>query len=270
MRVNDERFYMHLLYSNNDYPILSERDEKRIGKKLLHNKPGSMEYKNAKEKLIMHNLKLVPYFINHSTNYKLPYSELCAAGNYGLVQAANHYDCTKGKFSTYAGYWIRQSINRCAKNYFSVVEVPDNVTDKLIKLSNLDENGLSDDIIKEELSCNESELDSFRKLAYNRYGLSLDSAFDEIEDDSDFHNIISVPQTEFENELIWKSSIDSALNDLTPRNAYIIRRLFGIDNVDRATLEELANELGVSTEAIRKSKNRSLKKIKTKLYSCFI
>ncbi len=248
--------------------LLKRSEEQQLGKDILEG--DEKEALKAKKKLIQANLRLVVSIAKKYTGQGVLFMDLVQEGSLGLIKAANRFDYSKGfKFSTYATWWIRQTIVRAIANNSKVIRVPVHMTDKikLVKKA-IFELGYtlgrepSVEEISEKIKIPVKQIE----IALNTIKLepvSLDTPIAEnlcLEDYISDDNYIS-PENCTQNTML-KMYINKILKELTQKERRIIISRFGIDGTKPKTLEELGREMGFSKERIRQIEGIALKKLR--------
>lgn len=225
----------------------------------------------AREKMITSNLRLVikvahPYAFQTS----LPFDDLVQEGILGLMRAVEKFDHTKGfKFSTYAFWWIRQSIGRAMADKGDVIRLPVHVQEKVFRLRKAilvlrRFNGDRNPRVKElanELHWPPEQIQFL--LDVSRVVTSLDAAIndedltllDVVADDDPGPADLAIAEEERERIL-------EVLGSLTPQQRDVIVKRFGLDRVNERTLEEIGQVYGVTRERIRQIETKALKKLR--------
>ncbi len=227
--------------------------------------------KQALNKLVRSNLKFVVYIAREYEERGLPLDELISEGNLGLMEAANRFDPERGyKFISYAVWWIRQSILRALAKYSRLVRVPINRTWVLQKMTNI-VNDLEQDLgrtpvleeVAKELNIPVEELSE--NLSYLKHEVFLEDSTRPFEDSLSLIDKISseefsAPSSRLIEESM-KIDIRLALDSLTPTEAEVLRKYFGLDRERPLTLLEIGDELHLSRERIRQIKNKALRRL---------
>jgi RNA polymerase primary sigma factor len=253
------------LNSISNHPRLTFEDEKELSEKALNGDT------KAINKLIECNLLLVVSIAKKYIGCGMPFADLIQEGNIGLMKAARKYDGTKGfRFSTYATFWIKQSISRSLEENSRTIRLPGNTIELLRKVKKAS-NELSRELGREPSN---AEIAKRIDVEIEKVQVALEmsqsvSSLDNPVDDSGETCVCDlVADTKAENPLnnIIKednnSIVETILNTLGKKEADIIKKRFGIGYVKPMTLEEIGNEYGVSKERIRQIQDKAMRKLR--------
>ena len=249
-------------------PLLTPEEEVKLARKI---KRGDKE---ARAHMIKANLRLVVKIAQDYSGYGLPISDLISEGNIGLMKAVERFDPKKGgKLSTYAAWWIKQSIKRALANQSKTIRLPVHMVDKIAKMRRISTilgEALGREPTDEELA-DEVGLPR-RKLAMLKQAsqrpTSLDAPINEGEA-TEYGEIIGDDRAENPLESLSEKNLhgelDGLLSVLDQRERRIIDERFGLTGKTPLTLEEVGREFGVTRERIRQLQNVALTKMRKAL-----
>ena len=248
--------------------LLNRSNETLIGKTI---KEGTKkEAKIARKKLIQANLRLVVSIAKKYTGQGILFMDLVQEGSLGLIKAAERFDYTKGfKFSTYATWWIKQTIIRAIANNSRTIRIPVHMSDKirtlkkaLVKLHVELGREPSDEELADYLKLDVKKIKSIKK-AMIKEPVSLDTpvAQDLCLEDYIRDDFKRLPDVKTEKEFLNRDII-KALDILSEKERFIIINRFGLCGRNTKTLEELGKILGFSKERIRQIEGEALKKLR--------
>lgn len=269
MKTNSNHKYTDILikylHDLDQIPPLTHDEELELARKI------KLGDKQSLNKLVRSNLKFVVYIAREYEDRGLPLDELISEGNLGLLEAAQRFDADRGfKFISYAVWWIRQSILRALAKYSRLVRVPINRSWVLQKMATIVQN-LEQDLgrtpvlaeIAKELNISVEELSE--NLTYLRPEMFLEDSSRPFEDSLTLIEKISseefAPPISGLLEESMKTDIRMALESLTPVEADVLRKYFGIDRERPLTLLEIGDQMNLSRERIRQIKNKALRRL---------
>jgi len=230
--------------------------------------------KEARSMMIRANLRLVVKIAHDYANLGLPLLDLISEGNIGLMKAVERFDPAKGgKLSTYAAWWIKQSIKRALANQSKTIRLPVHLVDKISKMRRVslqmsEELGRepSDDELAEEVGLSVSKVSQLKTVAIRP--ASLDAPISE-DDSTEFGEIVGDDDAFTPFELLRDKNlmmeVDGLLTVLDDRERKIIYSRFGLDGGRPKTLEEVGRKFGVTRERIRQLQNIALSKLRRAL-----
>ena len=249
-------------------PLLTPQDEVKLAKQI---KRGN---KKAREKMITANLRLVVKIAHDFGNYGLPLLDLISEGNIGLMKAVERFDPNKGgKLSTYASWWIKQSIKRALANQSKTIRLPVHLVDKIGKIRRVaaqmaEELGHepTTEELAEELGLPVAKVAHLKTVAVRPASLDAKISAD---DDTAFGDLVGDDRAEDPFEALrdkdLQDEVGDLLNVLDPRERKIIAFRFGLDGGRERTLEEVGHKFGVTRERIRQLQNIALLKMRKAL-----
>jgi RNA polymerase primary sigma factor len=250
------------------FALLTPQEEVELAKKI---KKGDTA---ARERMINANLRLVVTIARDYVNLGLPLLDLISEGNIGLTKAVERFEPTKGaKLSTYAMWWIKQSIKRALANQSKTIRLPVHLADKLAKMRRVslqmsDELGRepTDDELGEELGIASDKITRLKSVGIRP--ASLDASIGD-DDSTEFGEVIGDDEAQSPFELLrdknLRGELDGLLEVLDARENKIISERFGLGGGNPKTLENVAKNFGITRERIRQLQNVALAKLRRAL-----
>jgi RNA polymerase primary sigma factor len=274
-------------------PLLTLEEEVNLAQRIEHakqskarlykmNGKGSIKHRRAlesvvqdgilaREHLIKANTRLVVSVAKKYIGRGVAFLDLIQEGNLGLMKAVSKFEYQRGfRFSTYATWWIRQTITRSIADQSRTIRIPVHMTDRLrmmYKAAHRLEQCFGRPPTQEEL-CLEMGVGQDKlqwMLEVARIPVSLESPVGD-EDDSELGMFVedtitpSPSQTTYENML--RERVDQVLSTLSPREARILRLRFGLENGHPYTLEEVGHKFGLTRERIRQIEGKALRRLR--------
>lgn len=264
---NDDILQMYLKQIGRK-KMLSKNEEMELGR--LIQEGNQTEREEAKSKLIQANLRLVVSIAKKYIGQGILFMDLVQEGSLGLIKAAEKYDYKKNfKFSTYATWWIKQTIIRAISNHSRTIRIPVHMLEKIRRYKKACSDIICNDMLDadDETISKISGLDSKKieevKNALKKEPISLDTLVTDdlcIQDYIEDTTYVS-PENSTQCKLQEKD-INKLLGILDNREQEILKRRFGINNNEPKTLEQIGNALGFSKERIRQIENLALQKLR--------
>jgi RNA polymerase primary sigma factor len=229
------------------------------------------EGNDARDHLIKANTRLVVSIAKRYMGRGVHFLDLIQEGNLGLIKAVEKFDYTRGfRFSTYATWWIRQTITRAIADQGRTIRVPVHMSDRirqLYKTMRKLEQDYGRKPTPEEIA-SEMQLDARKvqwMLKVSWRPLSLERPVGE-EEDSELGSFIEDDTTPTPSQIAFnnmlREKVEQVLSTLTPREARILRLRFGLQNGRQYTLEEVGQKFGLTRERIRQIEGKALRRLR--------
>jgi len=250
-------------------PLLNRTEELSVSRRVRKGEG------RARELMIKANLRLV---VKLAADYKhcgLPILDLISEGNLGLMKAVERFKPSRGvKFSTYACWWIKQSIRRALANQSKTVRLPVHLVDRIQRLRRAS-SALSAELgrepnefeLAEELQVEPSYVTRLREISSGT--VSLDVRIGSEGEDSTLGDLLADPvavdPTEEHERIDFREAVTRSLQILTSREVEILQLRFGLGDSQERTLEQIGDRLSVTRERVRQIQNSTLSKLRRRL-----
>lgn len=247
------------------YKILEKSEEEEL---LLRAKAGDSE---AKNQLILCNLRLVVSVAKKYMSKGMNFIDLISEGNLGLIHAIDKFDLSKGyRFSTYAVWWIKQSITKAVINKGREIRIPSYKYDLFNKVNKIvmrrfvkDGKRVSEKEISEEIGISEKKVKSIMQEFQEILSLNMEVGENIYLEDT----LINKSSKDLEEKImekLGKEKVHEILDTLELREKEILKRRYGLDGYDINTLEEIGYEFKITRERVRQLEKKTLLKLRKK------
>ena len=256
------------LQSISQFKVLTKEEEEQL---FIKAKSGD---KQAREQIINCNLRLVVSIAKKYQAQHLALLDLIQEGNLGLMTAYDKYDLSKGyKFSTYATFWIKQSISNAISNKNDMIRKPVYLKENIAKMKKVasviemqkgGESATSEEIAK-ALKCSPKSIENMQKVISNSQVVSMETPLNSETDDT-LQDFIADEESETPDEIVankQKKSVILKVIDkvLTPREKDVILMRNGFTTGEEETLQAIGDKLGLTRERVRQLESQALKKL---------
>lgn len=247
-------------------PLLTAEQEYETAKKVAEGDP------EAKDRLISSNLRLVVAIAKDYANRGLSFQDLIQEGNIGLMHAVEKFDYSRGfRFSTYATWWIRQSMARAIADQSRDIRIPVHMTEQIMRINRahrrlmqeLDREPTAEEIAAAVDGMTPEKVVEIQRIALDPVSLETPAGDEESSLLMDFiQDTSAVDPAKHANDNVLKEQMDLLLKELPEREEKIVRMRFGLDGSGRPkTLEEVGRECSVTRERIRQIESKALRRL---------
>jgi len=247
-------------------PLLSAKEEIKLSRRI---KRGDDQ---ARQKMISANLRLVINIAKRYGHLGLPLMDMIEEGNIGLMKAVDKFNPRKGyRFSTYAAWWIKQSITRAISEQVKMIRTPAYLNELLVRWKKTNQR-LSQKLKRPPT---DKEIAKSMKVSKNRADQIVSwlstktSSLDAPIGDDDSNQVLDLvedegaePPDETISKIMLREKIESLLELMSPREREVLDMRFGLEDGQSHTLAEVASKLGVSRERVRQIEEKALEKLK--------
>ena len=247
------------------YELVDQREEARLAKRIAKGD------QDARARLINANLRLVVKIAHDFKGLGLPLLDLISEGNIGLMRAVEKFDPSKGaKLSSYAAWWIKQSMRRALANQARTIRIPVQSASKIGKIQNAKAK-LTQTLGREPTDkeiANEINLTERTVIGLRQGKASTISLFDPIQNgaEGEFKDIIPDDKTIAPNDIIQDDEtlalMMKMVSKLPERERVILKLRFGLDGEKPKTLEEVSHAIGRTRERVRQIQNQALERLR--------
>lgn len=246
-------------------PLLTFAEEQELGKRIAAGDP------EARAKMIEANLRLVVAIAKKYVNRGLPFSDIIAEGNLGLIRAVEKFDYRKGfKFSTYASWWIRQFVERAFVNQLSTIRLPVHVAEVVnhyrrattFLTRELEREPTIEEIAK-QMKVSVEKARSISQVV--RETVSLDTIIGEKDEDTlkDVLKDRDAVSPDIHSESIRRrENVEKWLSKLTESERHVIEQRFGLNDGEPMTLDKIGRRYKITRERVRQIENKALNKLR--------
>jgi RNA polymerase primary sigma factor len=224
----------------------------------------------AREHLIKANTRLVVSVAKRYMGREVHFLDLIQEGNLGLMKAVEKFDYHRGfRFSTYATWWIRQTISRAIADQSRTIRVPVHMTDRIQRMYRIAHDieqrtgrKATSEEIGAELGLDEHKVDWMLQVSWRPVSLENPIGDEDEEMITFVEDTITPSPTDSVSEHLLREKVEEVLSTLSPREARVLRMRFGLCGEHPCTLEEVGQKFGLTRERIRQIEGRALRRLR--------
>jgi RNA polymerase primary sigma factor len=224
----------------------------------------------AREHLIKANTRLVVSVAKRYMGREVHFLDLIQEGNLGLMKAVEKFDYHRGfRFSTYATWWIRQTISRAIADQSRTIRVPVHMTDRIQRMYRIAHDieqrtgrKATSEEIGAELGLDEHKVDWMLQVSWRPVSLENPIGDEDEEMITFVEDTITPSPTDSVSEHLLREKVEEVLSTLSPREAKVLRMRFGLCGEHPCTLEEVGQKFGLTRERIRQIEGRALRRLR--------
>ncbi|MGE5172576.1 MAG: RNA polymerase sigma factor RpoD/SigA [Betaproteobacteria bacterium] len=246
-------------------PLLTFEEEQSLAKRVQE---GDRE---ARSKMIQSNLRLVVAIGKRYINRGLPFSDIIEEGNLGLIRAVEKFDYERGfRFSTYASWWIRQSVERAIANQVRIIRLPVHVAElansysrTVRKLTQLLGREPSNEEVAKKMRININRVRALSQVTRETYSLDMlingegeDTLKDVLSDEN-----TPLPSSESD-ERLRRQYLSAWIAELPPTERNVIEMRYGLNRTTPRTLDSIGRQFGITRERVRQIENQAIRKLR--------